>query len=260
MTSSIQCNEGRQCPLSSANPLPKFCPECGAASASKVVQTNACLDCGHDFGDVTPKFCPECGTKTPPPPTVSDKTLLEVYGLAKPPPGEKAYTDVGDLIARHEAVRGARQQTGRGLTAEELARIERGARSTDPRRMYTGPTPSSEEEGVWKRLDDVDDDPELRQRAGLGVRRVAVEGMDGTHKPGGLSPRGTRLGLDYHEGVRVIEHSFRNPARRAREQLGGGGKTEDEQLSSAEVKAFYETDPADPDGIDLVLNPSKRNS
>jgi hypothetical protein len=258
----INCREVR-CPLTSADPLPKFCPECGEASATKVVQAPpACKDCGCTFGSTIPKFCPDCGTKTAPAGPTGD--LFTHYGFERPTtaptePGEKPYGSVAELIARHDEARGrAKPSTvGRGLTAEEVERMTSNARrGRAADRTYSERPADSQDVEDYKSVSGLShfaDDEESRQHAGV-VSRKGVQGQGGAAEGGrfgskgigALSERGARLDPDYHEHVRVLPYSFKTPTHSGRQILGTGQAPEDKggQLTPEEA-AFYSTDQLD---------------
>lgn len=248
------------CPLATADPLPKFCPECGALASSKV-KTNACTSCSLDFGATLPKFCPECGTRTAIPVATPPTSDLP-YGFERPAePDTKVYGSLENLIATHEAQkRGLPGGTqGRGLTPEELARMERNARQqTKPDRAYVGPSRDDE-----RAFQDISNLPlpsaEERERFGLDEHHVATHAKPGTHKPGLLSARGARLEPDYHNHVRVIPYSFRNPAHAGREMVGPRpSAVENEQLTGEDL-AVFRREPGDEDVPDVVFPPKPRN-
>lgn len=255
-----------ECPLTSANPLPKFCPECGAASASKIVHETACESCKHVFGPSVPKFCPECGTRTSPAGPAGD--LFTHYGIERPAgpvgPDAKPYGSVNELIARHEEARARASGTaptgGRGLTAEEVERMTANARrGRTADRVYTDPADDEAYKSV-SGLSHVDEDDEAAQlargRRGVeGAGGAAEAGRFGSKGIGALAPRGAKLDPDYHEHVRVLPYSFKTPARTGREVVGTGRPPEDKggQLSDEEA-AFYSPDQLDAAAARRLLN------
>ncbi len=250
---TIDCNED-QCPLVGADPLPKFCAVCGVASATVFVPdpvVNECKACRHPFGDSTPKFCSECGARTAP---------AEIVPSPAPPPsrnaeGQKTYNSVADLIEAHDAARAARGlpggRKGRGLTAAELANMQKKMRDAAPAdRQYVSPDAAdveaySQVSGLT--IPDESAEFELpdgsrgtfREAAGLGpAGRVAVHGSEDQHRPGGLAPKGAGVEPGYHEEVRVIPYKFRTAARNQREVIGGSRVVTDEPLTPDEAELF----------------------
>jgi hypothetical protein len=218
---TIICAEAT-CPLTSLNPLPKFCPDCGCLASSKVVSNPSCTNCSHEFVGAAPRFCPECGSKVASP-AEQPENIFAAYGLERPTgpvePGAKVYGSVGDLIQAHEARKASRGvpggAQGRGLTPAELERMERTARASTPaNRKYVPPTGPVAD--VFKSADDIEDTPENRARAGLGEHRVAQYGEEGKHRVGGLAPKGAGLDAGYASDVRLIPYKFNHAARNGR--------------------------------------------
>lgn len=225
------------CPLKT-NPLAKFCPECGASAATKVTVTKAkCPSCGHDLEDYD-RFCSECGTKVE-----RDR--------------------VAELLANHVAPKEV--TTGRGLSAEELARIEEAARApskvSDPVGEYTGKleyqtnlqVPDATSKGVE-----------------LAKGRTARKNQPGEHRAGGLSSD-AKLPADYHEGVRLIPYKFRTPTHSSTlvedtqggpegkggrpRIVGGGGGARIAFSDDPDLDDFFRDDPEpEPPQLDVAMS------
>lgn len=233
---TINCAEAA-CPLRSVDTLPKFCPDCGCQAASKVVRPT-CISCGHPFDDTLPKFCPECGSKV----------LAAVPPRDEPPPplepGERPYGSWRDLVREHEDRKRTMGppggQTGRGLSPEEIARLERSLRKA-PDRVYSAPDPEGEAayRDITRREIPTSDSA---HRAGLpeASGRTAIQAPEGQHRPGQLSSKdGQKFDrAEYARDVRLIPYTFKTRTR-TRDMVGGSRPDPSSDLTDDEKK-YYE--------------------